>query len=142
MPSFKKIVAASTTAIAAATLSVIATDPASAATSHCPKYYACIWRDTMYETAGNGLGLSKFQYWMDDYAKSYGKYEGTNISGAESASSLFNNGGSSNVMWSQHPNYGGDYVFVGVGKYDGNIHDAAGVVTKAFHDRISSGKFV
>jgi hypothetical protein len=136
----KKLLGIVGTAALTLGLSTVIAQPANAAASHCPLLYACIWQDTMYATNGNGLGLVKFEYYINNYG-SY-NFAGTSINSNEKASSVYNHGKSSKVRWFQHPDFLGDLIEVPVGGQDGNIHDAIGVVTRVFHDRISSGKFV
>lgn len=140
MKSKKKLLSIVGTAALALGLSTVVAQPANAAASHCPLGYACIWQDTMYATNGNGLGLVKFEQYINNYG-SY-SFAGTSINSNEKASSVYNHGRYSKVRWYQHPDFTGDVIEVSLGGQDGNIHDAAGVVKKIFHDRISSGKFL
>lgn len=113
--------------------------PANAAESDCPKGYACIWRDTLWQTGGNGKGLVKFERYIPNYgAHSYASVGG----GAnDSASSVMNNGNSERVRFFEHATQGGAFIQLSKTTSDGNIHDAAGIVNKVFADRISSGYF-
>ena len=140
MKTKKKLLGIVGTAALALGLSTVIAQPANAAASHCPLGYACIWQDTMYATNGNGLGLMKFEFEVRNYA-GY-NFAGTSVNSNDKASSLFNNGKSSRVIWYEHDEFRGDSILVPKGGQDGNIHDSVGIVTKVFHDRISSGRFI
>lgn len=113
--------------------------PANAAAADCPSGYACIWRDTLWMSDGNGRGLVKFA----QYIPNYGAHSVAVVGGPsnDKASSVMNNGNSERVRFFEHATQGGAHIQLDKKASDGNIHDAAGVVNKVFYDRISSGYF-
>jgi len=79
--------------------------PAIAATSNCPSKYLCIWKDTSYKTDGKDSALVKFQYYIPNYGQY--KYEGTSLSAANSATSIYNHGATETAYMYANTNKGG-----------------------------------
>ena len=130
-------VAIAAVSVGGAVLGVAA--PATAAESDCPKGFACIWRDSLWQTEKNGRALVKFEH----YIPNYGAHAYPIVGGPanDTASSVMNNGNSERVRFFEHATQGGAFIQLSKSTSDGNIHDAAGIVNKVFYDRISSGYF-
>jgi hypothetical protein len=69
--------------------------PANAAMSDCPSGYTCLWADTDFQTEGSGAKKISFARYIPDL--SLWSYSGSPVNGANTASSVFNNGNVDNV---------------------------------------------
>jgi len=128
--------AAAVLAVAGGTL--VAAGPASAAPAYCPGGYACTWGDTNWATSGNSAANIKFTKYIPDY--SGWVYAGTKTNGAETASSVFNNGNQDAAFFYKNPSKGGASFRLTRNTGDSNLHDSSGV-PGGYQDTLSSGYF-
>ncbi|MGY4643206.1 peptidase inhibitor family I36 protein [Cellulomonas sp. URHB0016] len=122
MRKISKIAAAAATAALMTVGAVLVATPASAGDGACSLGYACAWKDSNY----NGARVT-FQYRIPNMSD----YGFNNV-----ASSLANNGRTSNVMWYTGTNYDGSGWLLQRGYWSANL---AGTWLQ---DAISSAKFV
>ncbi|MFP3466207.1 peptidase inhibitor family I36 protein [Leifsonia sp. SIMBA_070] len=130
MISLKKALVGVAVTVAAVGVGVAGAAPAQAAgPANCGAGYFCNYRDAPYS-----VFMTPFQFNIPNYG-AYGMHD--NISG------VFNNGNTNNARIYKNENYGGENLLIPRGQGDGNMHDAAGVVTVlGFADAIDSGRFV
>lgn len=117
---------------------------ASAAPHTCPSTYACLWGDPSYKT-GTGSGSTsrwiKFSRYIPNLASL--KYEGTATSGANTASSVANNGTVGTAYFFVSPNKGGASFFLPKGQVNGDLRTGSAYVPSGggFNDNIESAYF-
>lgn len=117
----------------------LAAVPANAAPAYCPSGYSCTWGDVGYSTSGNTAANIKFTQYIPNYAG--WNYAGTNVNGAETASSIWNNGNSEAAYFYKNPNKTGAAFRLAKNTGDSNMHDSSGAVPGGFQDTLSSGYF-
>jgi len=122
---------------------------ASAAPHTCPSGNACLWGDPSYKT-GVGSGATsrwiKFERKIPNLASF--SYAGTSVNGANTASSIANNGTAADpetatAYFYVSPNKGGASIRLPKGQVSGDLRKASGYVPVAnqFNDNIESAYF-
>lgn len=126
----KMHIAAATTVATVAAAVVLAAAPAHAAgPSNCKAGFFCNYRDAPYS-----VFMTPFEFNIPVYG-AYGMHD--NISG------VYNNGKTLDVRVFKNERFAGESFLIPKGSGDGNMHDAAGVVTVyGFADSIDSARFV
>ena len=95
------------------------TAPAFAGTADCPSGHLCTWGDADFQTSSKGAALVKFQYYIPDYGS--WTYAGTNLSGANSASSIYNHGTSETAYMYANTNKSGLLFSIPKGNTNNNL---------------------
>ena len=126
-------------ALAAAGGCALSAVPANAAPAYCTAGSACTWGDVGYSTSGNTAASIKFTRYIPNYAE--WTYAGTQVNGAETASSIWNNGNAEAAFFYKNPNKSGASFRLAKGTGDSNMHDSSGAVPGGFQDTLSSGYF-
>ncbi|MDQ3951737.1 MAG: hypothetical protein M3279_02055 [Actinomycetota bacterium] len=116
---------------------VVVVPPASA--TNCASGKSCFWRDIGYQTGGDTSSRISFEFYIPNFGS--WTYPGTSSSGANSASSVSNEGNFERSYW-----YGqtscNDFAFsLGVNTGDGDLTDSSGHAPGGWNNQLESGAF-
>jgi hypothetical protein len=113
--------------------------PAANATD-CPSGHSCFWRDTGYVTDGITSRRIKFEFYIPNFGNWV--YPNTNSSGANSASSVSNEGNFERSYWYTGTSCSTFAFSLGVNRGDGDLTNSTGEVeTSAYNNQLESGAF-
>jgi hypothetical protein len=126
-------------ALAIAVPALIAGTASSAAATTCGSGYSCVWEDPNYVTNGNTLAHIKFYYYIPELGS--WNYNGTSVSGHDTASSMHNNGTSQTVYYYVDSYCSGTSFSRSAGQMDGDFTNDTPGTNGYFDNKLDSGAF-